>query len=61
MERTVVIETLQKKAPKVHCLTNPVTMQDVANILLAAGGSAHGLTRMKQRFWVFSIHMPFQI
>lgn len=40
MERTVVIETLQKKAPKVHCLTNPVTMQDVANILLAAGGSA---------------------
>ena len=26
--------------PKVHCLTNPVSMQDVANILLAAGGSA---------------------
>ena len=25
---------------KVHCLTNPVSMQDVANILLAAGGSA---------------------
>ena len=24
---------------KIHCLTNPVTMQDVANILLAAGGS----------------------
>ena len=24
----------------VHCLTNPVTMQDTANILLAAGGSA---------------------
>lgn len=27
-------------AAKVHCLTNPVSMQDVANILLAAGGSA---------------------
>lgn len=26
--------------PKVHCLTNPVSMQDVANLLLAAGGSA---------------------
>lgn len=31
---------LRKTAPKVHCLTNPVTMQDVANVLLAAGGSA---------------------
>ncbi len=26
--------------PKVHCLTNPVSMQGVANLLLAAGGSA---------------------
>lgn len=26
--------------PKVHCLTNPVSMQDVANLLLAMGGSA---------------------
>ena len=25
---------------KVHCLTNPVSMQDMANLLLAAGGSA---------------------
>ncbi|MDO5423974.1 MAG: hydroxyethylthiazole kinase [Eubacteriales bacterium] len=25
---------------KVHCLTNPVTMQEVVNVLLAAGGSA---------------------
>lgn len=33
-------EELQKAAPKVHCLTNPVSMQDVANVLLAAGGSA---------------------
>lgn len=29
-----------KRNPKVHCLTNPVSMQDVANLLLAAGGSA---------------------
>lgn len=33
-------ERLQKAAPKVHCLTNFVTAQDVANVLLAAGGSA---------------------
>ena len=31
---------VRQNAPKIHCLTNPVTMQDVANILLAAGGSA---------------------
>lgn len=31
---------IHQNAPKIHCLTNPVTMQDVANILLAAGGSA---------------------
>ncbi|MCD8250020.1 MAG: hydroxyethylthiazole kinase [Lachnospiraceae bacterium] len=28
------------RRPAVHCLTNPVTMQDTANILLAVGGSA---------------------
>ncbi|MCD8098717.1 MAG: hydroxyethylthiazole kinase [Lachnospiraceae bacterium] len=28
------------RRPAVHCLTNPVTTQDTANILLAAGGSA---------------------
>ncbi|MCC8162337.1 MAG: hydroxyethylthiazole kinase [Lachnospiraceae bacterium] len=28
------------RRPAIHCLTNPVTMQDTANILLAAGGSA---------------------
>lgn len=31
---------LRRTAPRVHCLTNPVSMQDVANVLLAAGGSA---------------------
>ncbi|MDD6213364.1 MAG: hydroxyethylthiazole kinase [Clostridiales bacterium] len=31
---------LAASRPKVHCLTNPVTMKDVANLLLTAGGSA---------------------
>lgn len=31
---------LRKAAPKIHCLTNTVTMNDVANLLLAVGGSA---------------------
>lgn len=31
---------IKNTAPNVHCLTNVVTMQDVANMLLAAGGSA---------------------
>lgn len=35
-----IILKLHQTAPKIHCLTNPVTMQDVANVLLAAGGSA---------------------
>lgn len=34
------MQQLKKTAPRVHCLTNPVTMQDTANVLLAAGGSA---------------------
>ena len=40
MVRSVWIQRLRETAPRVHCLTNPVTMQDVANVLLAAGGSA---------------------
>lgn len=31
---------IKNTAPNIHCLTNVVTMQDVANMLLAAGGSA---------------------
>lgn len=31
---------VKSTSPNVHCLTNVVTMQDVANMLLAAGGSA---------------------
>ncbi len=40
MDRKMWIRQMLKMHPKVHCLTNPVSMQDVANILLAAGGSA---------------------
>ena len=35
-----IFTQVRQRAPKVHCLTNPVTMQNVANVLLAAGGSA---------------------
>lgn len=34
------MKRLCEKAPRIHCLTNMVTMNDVANILLAIGGSA---------------------
>lgn len=34
------MEGHKKNGPKIHCLTNPVVMQDTANLLLAAGGSA---------------------
>lgn len=34
------MEQYKKNGPKIHCLTNPVVMQDTANLLLAAGGSA---------------------
>lgn len=40
MKRNEILAALHKRQPKIHCLTNPVTMNDVANILLAAGGSA---------------------
>lgn len=40
MVRNIWAEQLQRTRPKIHCITNPVSMQDVANILLAAGGSA---------------------
>ena len=29
-----------ERGVKIHCITNPVTMQDVANLILAAGGTA---------------------
>lgn len=30
----IIFQNIRRKAPKIHCLTNPVTMQDVANLLL---------------------------
>lgn len=32
-------ENVRKKSPLIHCITNYVTVNDVANILLASGGS----------------------
>ena len=40
MEEREQLRLLNSARPKVHCLTNPVTMQEVANVLQAAGGSA---------------------
>lgn len=37
---TAAMAKLRSVAPRIHCLTNAVTVQDVANILLAVGGSA---------------------
>ena len=34
------LQKLRKTSVTVHCLTNPVSVQDVANVLLAAGGRA---------------------
>lgn len=34
-----ILKNIQEKAPLVHCITNYVTVNDVANILLACGGS----------------------
>lgn len=40
MEYQDCLKQMKQISPRVHCLTNMVTMTDVANILLAAGGSA---------------------
>ena len=34
-----LFENVQQQTPLVHCITNYVTVNDVANVLLAAGGS----------------------
>ena len=35
-----VIESTVSHRPMTHCITNPVTVNDCANIILAAGGTA---------------------
>ena len=35
------LDEVRKKTPLVHNITNYVTVNDVANILLACGGSHH--------------------
>ncbi|HBR01371.1 MAG TPA: hydroxyethylthiazole kinase [Ruminiclostridium sp.] len=34
-----ILKNVQEKTPLVHCITNYVTVNDVANVLLACGGS----------------------
>ncbi|MCD8015743.1 MAG: hydroxyethylthiazole kinase [Lachnospiraceae bacterium] len=34
-----ILENVRKRAPRIHCITNFVTMNDCANILLACGAS----------------------
>lgn len=33
------LQAVRKKAPLIHCITNYVTVNDCANLLLAAGAS----------------------
>ena len=53
-ERKVYADAMhevQKKAPLVHCITNFVTVNDCANIILAAGGSpsmAHDIREVEE-------------
>lgn len=44
------IEEIRSASPRVHCITNYVTAGDVANLILAAGGSpimAHGIKEVE--------------
>ncbi len=34
-----IIQNVRERVPLIHCITNYVTANDVANILLACGGS----------------------
>ena len=36
-----VLENTQNRTPMVHSITNNVTINDCANIILAAGGTAY--------------------
>lgn len=36
--KTNIIEKTKNTKPLVHCITNYVTVNDVANIILASGG-----------------------
>lgn len=39
MLNTAILEDFRTQSPLIHCISNLVTIQDCANILLAAGGS----------------------
>src|SRR5699024_12204946 len=33
-----IMEAVPKKAPLIHCITNPISIHDCANVILAVGG-----------------------
>lgn len=37
---STILQNIQKKCPRIHSITNTITINDCANIILAAGGSA---------------------
>ena len=50
------IENVRKNVPLVHNITNYVTVNDVANVLLACGGSKgnhFNLRRAEYQHWYF--------
>lgn len=49
------IENVRKNVPLVHNITNYVTVNDVANILLACGG--HPIMSVSRKMWRYHIHL----
>ena len=47
-----IYEKIQQKRPIIHCITNAVTVNDCANILLAAGAVTLGI------FWIMAPKKP---
>ena len=33
-----LLEALRSRQPLIHCITNPISINDCANLILAAGG-----------------------
>lgn len=36
-----LLEALRSRRPLIHCITNPISINDCANLILAAGGRPH--------------------
>ncbi len=54
-----IMEAVPKKAPLIHCITNPISIHDCANVILAVGGrpimaehpEEHGDHGFRRRSW----------